>query len=80
MFYTLLGSLTQLVVSEIIPRFNAYLLLSASLPTQTGLLLVVIERIVTAIDLLNFTSKEMSIFLPLSFLKADMAICLNCCL
>ena len=39
----------------------------ASLSTQTGLLLVVIERIVTAIDLLNFTSKEMSIFLPLSF-------------
>lgn len=32
-----------------------------SLTTKTGLLLVVIERIVTAIDLLNSPSKESSV-------------------
>lgn len=51
---------------------------SASLPRWP--LSAVMERIVTASDLLSVPSKERSIFLPLSFLKADMAICLNCCL
>lgn len=67
------------IYSRLETRFRAAPELRPPRPPRPAAFVRVIERIVSATDLCSFTLEEMSLFFR-SFLKAAVAICLNCCL